>query len=103
MHTSSDLFRDFEDNIKFYRHSEWLAVWFTTGSIPLKKRRLPPKGAKVMQITTEQAERVLKASIQKARELGISVCIAILDPGGDLKTFHRMDGAWLGVIDVACE
>lgn len=56
-----------------------------------------------MQITTEQAERVLKASILKARELGISVCIAILDSGGHLKTFHRMDGAWLGVIDVACE
>jgi uncharacterized protein GlcG (DUF336 family) len=54
-----------------------------------------------MQITAEQAERVLKASILKARELRISVCIAILDSGGHLKTFHRMDGAWLGVIDVA--
>jgi uncharacterized protein GlcG (DUF336 family) len=54
-----------------------------------------------MQITTEKAERILKASILKARELGISVCIAILDSGGHSKTFHRMDGAWLGVIDVA--
>jgi uncharacterized protein GlcG (DUF336 family) len=54
-----------------------------------------------MQITAEQAERILKASIREARELGISVCIAILDSGGHLKTFHRMDGAWLGVIDVA--
>src|ERR1700724_2928607 len=54
-----------------------------------------------MQITVEQAERVLKASILKAKELGISVCIAILDSGGHLKAFHRMDGAWLGVIDVA--
>src|ERR1700723_3349364 len=54
-----------------------------------------------MQITAEQAERVLKASIQKAGELGISVCVAILDSGGHLKAFHRMDGAWLGVIDVA--
>ena len=54
-----------------------------------------------MQITTEQADRVMKASIQKAGELGISVCIAILDSGGHLKAFHRMDGAWLGVIDVA--
>jgi uncharacterized protein GlcG (DUF336 family) len=60
-----------------------------------------PKGGKGMQITAEQAERVLKASTLKARELGISVCIAILDSGGHLKTFHRMDGAWLGVIDVA--
>src|ERR1700730_12957250 len=54
-----------------------------------------------MHITAEQADRVLKASVLKARELGISVCIAILDSGGHLKTFHRMDGAWLGVIDVA--
>jgi uncharacterized protein GlcG (DUF336 family) len=54
-----------------------------------------------MQITAEQAERILKASLREARELGISVCIAILDSGGHLKTFHRMDGAWLGVIDVA--
>ena len=52
-------------------------------------------------MTTQQADRVLKASIQKAGELGISVCIAILDAGGHLKSFHRMDGAWLGVIDVA--
>ena len=54
-----------------------------------------------MHITAEQADRVLKASVLKARELGISVCVAILDSGGHLKTFHRMDGAWLGVIDVA--
>jgi uncharacterized protein GlcG (DUF336 family) len=54
-----------------------------------------------MQITTEDAERVLQASIRKARELGVSVCIAILDSGGHLKVFHRMDGAWRGVIDVA--
>jgi uncharacterized protein GlcG (DUF336 family) len=32
-----------------------------------------------MQITTKQAERVLEASILKARDLGVSVCIAILD------------------------
>jgi uncharacterized protein GlcG (DUF336 family) len=54
-----------------------------------------------MQITAEQTDRVMKASILKARELGISVFIAILDSGGHLKAFHRMDGAWLGAIDVA--
>ena len=37
------------------------------------------KGVNDMYITAEQAERVLKTSILKARELGISVCIAILD------------------------
>jgi uncharacterized protein GlcG (DUF336 family) len=54
-----------------------------------------------VQITADQADRAVKASIKKASELGISVCIAILDSGGHLKAFHRMDGAWLGVIDVA--
>jgi uncharacterized protein GlcG (DUF336 family) len=54
-----------------------------------------------VQVTADQADRALKASIKKASELGISVCIAILDSGGHLKAFHRMDGAWLGVIDVA--
>src|ERR1700749_3521406 len=54
-----------------------------------------------MQITAEQAGRVFKPSLMKGGELRISVCIAILDSGGHLKTFHRMDGAWLGVIDVA--
>jgi uncharacterized protein GlcG (DUF336 family) len=44
-----------------------------------------------MQITNEQAERVLKAPVLKARELGISVCIAILDSGGHLKHFN----AWM--------
>jgi hypothetical protein len=52
---------------------------------------LVPKGAKGMQITTEQAERVLKASILKARELGVSVCIAILDSGGHL-TIGKPEG-----------
>ena len=50
-----------------------------------------------MQISAEKAERVWKASILKARKLRISVCIAILDSGGHLKAFHRVDGAWLGV------
>jgi len=54
-----------------------------------------------MQITAEQAECALKAATQKAGDLGIAVCIAVLDAGGHLKAFHRMDGAWLGVIDVA--
>jgi uncharacterized protein GlcG (DUF336 family) len=65
------------------------------------KARSRNEGAQNMQITAEQAERALKASIEKPGELGISVCIAILDSGGHLKAFHRMDGAWLGVIDVA--
>src|SRR3984885_11029132 len=75
--------------------------WVSSLILWSPSRLADPKGAKGMQITTEQAERILQASILKARELGIAVCIAILDSGGHLKIFHRMDGAWLGVIDVA--
>jgi hypothetical protein len=59
-------------------------------------RLVDPKGAKGMQITTEQAERVLKASILKAHELGISVCIAILDFGRQLESIssHGWSMAW---------
>jgi heme-degrading protein len=79
----------------------WSFQWVPRLILWSPSRLVGPNGAKGMQITTEQAERVLKASILKAHELGISVCIAILNSGGHLKTFHRMDGAWPGVIDVA--
>ncbi|WP_096203145.1 GlcG/HbpS family heme-binding protein [Bacillus sp. FJAT-45350] len=35
----------------------------------------------------------LDAAVQKADELGIKVCIAIVDDGGNLKGFIKMDGA----------
>ena len=41
------------------------------------------------------------AAEAKADALGVPVNIAILDGGGHLKAFSRMDGAVLGSIDVA--
>ena len=29
--------------------------------------------------------------------------IAIVDVGANLKAFHRMDGAWIGSVDIACK
>ena len=39
------------------------------------------------------AERAVDAAAKKSTELGLKMCIAITDEGGDLKAFHRMDGA----------
>src|SRR4051812_25639209 len=52
-------------------------------------------------ISLEQAHKALEAAIQKSIELKIKQNIAIVDAGGNLKAFARMDGAWLGSIDIA--
>ena len=54
-----------------------------------------------MKLTTEHAQVVLGAAAAKAAEIRIPVNIALLDAGGNLKAFLRMDGAVLGSIDVA--
>jgi uncharacterized protein GlcG (DUF336 family) len=52
-------------------------------------------------ITLQQAQFVLEAALKKAAESGTLMDIAIVDAGGNLKAFARMDGAWLGSIDIA--
>lgn len=52
-------------------------------------------------ITLEQAYGVVKAAYEKALEMGVKMDIAVVDAGANLKAFVRMDGAWLGSIDIA--
>jgi uncharacterized protein GlcG (DUF336 family) len=54
-----------------------------------------------MAINMKQSERMLRASVGKAEEIGVPVHIAILDAGAHLKAFLRMDGAVLGSLDIA--
>jgi uncharacterized protein GlcG (DUF336 family) len=54
-----------------------------------------------MPISAHIAQAVIDHAEAKAREMGLVVIIAILDDGGHLKAFHRMDGAVLGSIDIA--
>lgn len=54
-----------------------------------------------MHVTIEQAEKAIEAARARAVELGTQMCIAVVDSGGNLKAFHRMDGAWVGSIDIA--
>jgi uncharacterized protein GlcG (DUF336 family) len=52
-------------------------------------------------ITWDQARAVLDAALKKAREIDTKMDIAVVDAGANLKAFVRMDGAWLGSIDIA--
>jgi uncharacterized protein GlcG (DUF336 family) len=54
-----------------------------------------------MQLTSHMAEAILDGAEAKARDLGLAVIVAVLDDGGHLKAFRRMDGAVLGSIDIA--
>lgn len=52
-------------------------------------------------ITLQQAKTVMSAALEKSMEIGVKMDIAVVDAGVNLKAFARMDGAWLGSIDIA--
>ena len=54
-----------------------------------------------MTLSSQQAHVILDRAQAKARELGLSVVVAVLDGGAHLKALHRMDGAVLASIDIA--
>ena len=52
-------------------------------------------------ITLDQAHAALEAASKKAQEINTKMDICVVDAGGNLKAFARMDGAWLGSIDIS--
>ena len=52
-------------------------------------------------ISSELAQKMIDAAVAKARELGVAENVAILDDGGNLKAFGRMDGAPILTIGIA--
>jgi uncharacterized protein GlcG (DUF336 family) len=52
-------------------------------------------------ISLDQAHQVVEAAVRKSMEIGKKMDIAVVDAGGNLKAFARMDGAWLGSIDIS--
>src|SRR6187549_1138295 len=52
-------------------------------------------------ITLDQAKKIIAAAQAKAVEIGTKMNIAVVDAGANLKAFVRMDGAWLGSIDIS--
>jgi uncharacterized protein GlcG (DUF336 family) len=52
-------------------------------------------------VTLASARTVIEAARKRAEEIGVPMCIAVVDDGAKLVAFARMDGAWLGSIDIA--
>ena len=52
-------------------------------------------------MTLNDARRVIAAAEKKAGDVGQPMNIAVADAGGNLIAHVRMDGAWLGSIDIS--
>jgi uncharacterized protein GlcG (DUF336 family) len=52
-------------------------------------------------ITLAQAQKCIDAALAKAKEINVPMNIAIVDAGGNLKAFNRMEDAFIGSIDIA--
>jgi uncharacterized protein GlcG (DUF336 family) len=57
----------------------------------------------LVSLNLEDARRVIAAGERKAIELQIPYNIAVVDAGGALVAHVRMDGAWLGSVDIAID
>jgi uncharacterized protein GlcG (DUF336 family) len=56
---------------------------------------------KKYSISAELAQKMVDAAVAKATELRVAENVAILDDGGNLKAFRRMDGAPILSIEIA--
>lgn len=54
-----------------------------------------------MNITLAQAEKMIAVAIEKSTAIDTKMNIAIVDAGANLVAFARMDGAWLGSLDIS--
>jgi uncharacterized protein GlcG (DUF336 family) len=52
-------------------------------------------------ITLKDAQTIIAAAQAKAKEIGQPMNIAVADAGGNLIAHVRMDGAWIGSIDIS--
>ena len=52
-------------------------------------------------VTLESALLMIHAARKKAEEIGVPMDVAVVDAGANLVAFARMDGAWLGSIEIA--
>ena len=52
-------------------------------------------------ISLSDARRIIAATEEKARAIGQPVNIAVVDGGGNLVSHVRMDGSWIGSIDIS--
>lgn len=52
-------------------------------------------------LTLEDARLIIAAAEKKAEQVGQPMNVAVVDAGGNLLAFERMENAWLGSIDIA--
>ncbi len=52
-------------------------------------------------IQLADARRIIAAAEKKAQELGQPMNVAVVDEGGNLLAFERMENAWRGSIDIS--
>jgi uncharacterized protein GlcG (DUF336 family) len=52
-------------------------------------------------VTLTDARKIIAAAEKKATEIGQPMNIAVADEGGNLVAHVRMDGAWIGSIDIS--
>jgi uncharacterized protein GlcG (DUF336 family) len=52
-------------------------------------------------VTLAAAMAVIDAAKAKAEKIGVPMNVAVVDEGANLIAFVRMDGAWLGSIEIA--
>lgn len=66
---------------------------------------LAPESLAVPQsvISAEAAALAVRATVDKAAELGIRINVAVTDGGGVLAAFLRMPGAFLHSVDIAID
>jgi uncharacterized protein GlcG (DUF336 family) len=85
------------------RSTLFLIVTVLVGSIAIAQDQpaSKPEPQATKDISLEQARAAIAAAFKKAQEINTKMDIAIVDAGGNLKGFARMDGAWLGSIDIS--
>lgn len=52
-------------------------------------------------ITLEDAKVMIAAAEEESDEVGVPMCVAVVDAGANLLGFHRMDGALLASVGIA--
>src|ERR1019366_3322696 len=56
---------------------------------------------KSLGVSLELARKIIQAGQVKAKEIGVPMNIAVVDAGANLVAFERMEGAWIGSIDIS--
>jgi uncharacterized protein GlcG (DUF336 family) len=54
-----------------------------------------------LELSLEDAKKIIADAEAKAKEISVKMNIAVVDVGGNLVAFERMDNAWMGSINIA--